>query len=391
MPNAEKLSNFIELDHPAQPVGVNSVDPVLQKLAAILSPALAAMFGQQQTTHVPDSIKGTSLDQNSPAGQEAQQPIQPPQSNPNQVAAAFLPPGAQPSGQAGAPAAPQPAQGAPTPPQGAPTAAQGQPPTPLAPNTGINANPIARSGALGGSGIGGMANMQYMPKTASAREVLAKLGAEVGHSSVHTAHKQHEEPQLNWPERHPYLTTGGILATSLVVRGLLRGALKSHMSQPQPSPKFDWDQYQHPPHPPSGYYAGGDESKIASLNKGEKDTRTMKTAQSQWVMSIVDLLSLHQLDGSRPTSAKIVLEKLGAGPMGSLTGSISTPIGGFAAAHPPIGASLGGAMKPPVVPPMGSINALNSPPKPAVPPMGSINALNSPPKPAAPPAHGSPL
>jgi hypothetical protein len=123
MPNTRKQSNYIALTPPEPPVGVNSVDPVIQKLAAVLSPSLAAMFGREQTTHVPLSIQGTSLDPNSPAGQEAQQPIQPPQSNPNQVAAAFLPPGAQPPGQPSA-------QGQPTPPQGQPPTAQGAPTPP---------------------------------------------------------------------------------------------------------------------------------------------------------------------------------------------------------------------------------------------------------------------
>jgi hypothetical protein len=168
IPNDEKRADFIDLTPPEPPVGVNSVDPTLQKLAAILSPALAAMFGQQQTTQVPDSIKGTSLDPNSEAGQADQQPIQPPQSDPNQVAAAFLPPGAQPPGQG----APMPPQGQPTDPPAPNTASPAPNTTPLAPNQGINANPIDRNGALGGSGIGGMANMQYMPKHSSARESM---------------------------------------------------------------------------------------------------------------------------------------------------------------------------------------------------------------------------
>lgn len=71
-------------------------NPNLQKLAAILAPSLAAMFGKEQTAHVPMANQGTSLDPSSPAGQEASNPPSPQQAVPQQAMAAFLPGGMAP-------------------------------------------------------------------------------------------------------------------------------------------------------------------------------------------------------------------------------------------------------------------------------------------------------
>ena len=172
--------------------------PSLSKLAAILAPSLAAMFGKEQTAHVPMANQGTSLDPSSPAGQEASNPPSPQQAVPQQAMAAFLPGGT-------APPAPTPA----TP--GGPQAAQ-QAPGAAAPNQGQGANPIDQYGPMGGSGPGNT-SMQYMKQglhveqgrlpTRALASTIGRAGSLLGIAGpVIAGHKAFVNPSGDRAQKH---------------------------------------------------------------------------------------------------------------------------------------------------------------------------------------------
>jgi hypothetical protein len=134
--NATKRSSHCSksvVDEPdAAPAGT-AVDPVLAKLAAILSPTLAAVFGKQQTQYESENSLPDPNESQDPASQSQT-------AGPLQGMQQFMP-------------------------QGAPPVAAQQPAPPVDPtNTSAGmgmGNPIAK-GPIGGSGMNGVQSLSNM-------------------------------------------------------------------------------------------------------------------------------------------------------------------------------------------------------------------------------------
>lgn len=96
---------FITLPSASKDSSDASSQHVLAKMAAILSPALAQVYGKEQTTKIPESIKGTYLDPSAPQNEPTPTQV----AGPMSASQAFLPRGGH---------APSIGQGLKTPPRG---------------------------------------------------------------------------------------------------------------------------------------------------------------------------------------------------------------------------------------------------------------------------------